>query len=83
MKAAAKDVGKWSYGSGDGGGVGAKIKAKMKNAMVEKYGEFAISLGLNNEMDTELNMSPEAKLRRQALYQKEKADEMFENFNKK
>jgi hypothetical protein len=44
--------------------VGGKKKTKMKAAIVEKYGEYAIALGLNNEFDTELNMSPEAKLRR-------------------
>jgi hypothetical protein len=36
----------------------------MKNSTIEKYGAFAIDLGINDEMNTELNMSPEGKLRR-------------------
>lgn len=65
---AAQEVGKWAYGSGEGT---VKTKSKMKSAVVEKYGEYAISLGINNEQDTELNTSPEAKMRRQRLYEKE------------
>jgi hypothetical protein len=79
LRQAAVDIGKWSYGSGEGG---SKFKAKMKTALVEKYGEFAISLGISNEQDTELNMSPEAKLRRQQMYQREKAEELLEQLSK-
>jgi hypothetical protein len=43
-------------------------KTYMKHPMIEKYGAYAIDLGIQNEMDTELNMSPEGKLRRKALY---------------
>jgi len=39
----------------------------MKHPLIEKYGSYAIDLGIQNEMDTELNMSPEGKLRRKAL----------------
>ena len=39
-------------------------KKRSKDIMIERYGAFAIVLGINNEMDTELNMSPEGKLRR-------------------
>lgn len=55
----------------------------MKHAIIERYGEFAINLGIQNEMDTELNMSPEGKLRRKALYQKDEAQKQFEEFSKK
>jgi hypothetical protein len=34
-------------------------------------------------MDTELNMSPEANIRRKALYQKDEANKQFEEFKKK
>lgn len=39
-------------------------KSHMKHPMIEKYGGFAINLGINNELNTELNMSPEGKMRR-------------------
>ena len=55
----------------------------MKNPMVEKYGSFAIDLGINNQEDTELNMSPEGQLRRKALQQKDLADKKFEDFSNK
>ena len=42
-----------------------------------------IDLGINNEFDTELNMSPEGKLRRKALVQKEEADKKMDEFRKK
>ena len=40
------------------------VKSHNRHPMVEMYGAYAIDLGINNEMDTELNMSPEGKLRR-------------------
>lgn len=55
----------------------------MKHHLIERYGEFVINLGIQNEMDTELNMSPEGKLRRKALYQKDEANKQFEEFKKK
>jgi len=55
----------------------------MKHPLIERYGEYAIDLGIQSEMDTELNMSPEGKLRRKALHQKEVADKYFEEFSKK
>ena len=55
----------------------------MKHPLIERYGEYAIDLGIQNEMDTELNMSPEGMLRRKALHQKEQADKYFEEFSKK
>ena len=54
----------------------------MKHHLIERYGEFVINLGIQNEMDTELNMSPEGKLRRKALYQKDEANKQFEEFKK-
>lgn len=63
LRDAATNVTKYSFITGD--------KTFMKHAMVEKYGEFAINLGIQNEMDTELNMSPQGKLRRKALYQQD------------
>ena len=57
-------------------------KSHMRHALVEKYGAYAIDLGIQNEMDTELNMSPEGKLRRNALVAKEEADKRFEEFVK-
>lgn len=67
---------KWSL-------IGANPKNNMKHPIIEKYCDFAINLGINNEMDTELNMSPEGKLRRKALIQKEEASKYFEEFSKK
>lgn len=55
----------------------------MKHPINEIYGSFAIDLGINNEMDTELNMSPEGKLRRKGLEDKVSADKYFEEFTKK
>ena len=46
----------------------------MRGELVERYGEFSIDLGLNNEMDTDLNMSEQGKLRRKALHQKDEAE---------
>ena len=57
-------------------------KSHMKHPITEKYGAFAINLGINNELDTELNMSPEGKLRRNALVAKDEADKKFEDFGK-
>ena len=45
-------------------------KSHMKHPMTELYGSFAINLGINNLLDTELNMSPEGKLRRKGLEDK-------------
>ena len=58
-------------------------KTFMKHPLIERYGEYAIDLGIQNEMNTELNMSPEGKIRRQALHQKAQADKYFEEFSKK
>jgi len=80
LKNAAYEVSKWAI-LGNASQVGGK--SRLKNPLVEKYGEFAIDLGINNEFDTELNMSPEGKLRRKALYQKDLADKKFEDFSKK
>ena len=55
----------------------------MKDAIIEKYGSYAIDLGINSEMNTELNMSPEGKLRRNTLVAKEEADKRLEDFSKK
>lgn len=46
----------------------ANKRSAMRHEVVERYGAYAIDLGLNNEFDTDLNMSPEGKLRRMALY---------------
>lgn len=64
-------------------GFNPSFKSHNKHPMVEKYGAYAIDLGINNEMDTELNMSPEGKLRRQGLIDKDNADKYFEEFTKK
>lgn len=45
-------------------GTNPGFKSHMRHPMIEMYGAYAIDLGINNEMDTELNMSPEGKLRR-------------------
>lgn len=37
---------------------------KMKDAIIEKYFDKTIKLGLYNENNTDLNMSPEGKFRR-------------------
>lgn len=60
LRDAANNVTKYSLIEG--------TKTYMKHPMVERYGEYAINLGIQNEMDTELNMSPEGKLRRKALH---------------
>lgn len=60
LKEASYQMSKWGL-------IGANSKNNMKHPMVEKYCDFAINLGINNELDTELNMSPEGKLRRKAL----------------
>ena len=78
MKAAANEMTKWAVcGSTPG------VKSHMKHPMVEMYGSYAIDLGINNELDTELNMSPEGKLRRKGLQDKVDADKYFEEFTKK
>lgn len=61
LKVAAENASRWAILGANGPG---GKKNNMKNSMIEKYGSFAIDLGINNEMDTELNMSPEGKLRR-------------------
>ena len=58
-------------------------KSFMKHPIIEKYGAYAIDLGIQNEMDTELNMSPEGKLRRKALEMKDQSDKKFDKFGKK
>jgi hypothetical protein len=80
MTAASYEASKWSI---CGPGAPNFPKSHMRHPMVEKYGSFAINLGINNELDTELNMSPEGKLRRQALVAKDEADKKFEEFAKK
>ena len=50
--------------------------------MIELYGTFAITLGINNEMDTELNMSPEGHLRRKKIQDKIEASKKQEQFRK-
>ena len=59
MRDAASNITKYAIIEG--------TKTYMKHPIIERYGEFAIDLGIQNEMDTELNMSPEGKLRRKAL----------------
>ena len=80
MKRAAYEVSRWAI---VGSGAPNAPRRAMKSAVVEKYGQYAIDLGIQNEMDTELNMSPEGKLRRKALYQKDSADKRFADFGKK
>ena len=55
----------------------------MKQPMLEKYCDLTLKLGLTNEMETPLNMSPEGKNRRQTMYQKEKAEKYLEEFANK
>ena len=64
LKMAAREASRWGI---VGAGAPNAPKNRMKHPMVEKYGAFAVELGINNEMDTELNMSPEGKLRRKAI----------------
>ena len=52
----------------------------MRHPIVEKYGAYAIDLGIQNTMDTNLNMSAAAALRRAALVAREDADKRFEEF---
>ena len=77
MKEASYMASKWAI---CGPGAPNFPKSHMRNPMVEKYGAFAINLGINNELDTELNMSPEGKLRRNALVAKDEADKKLEEF---
>lgn len=78
LRAAANEMTKWAVC-----GTTPGVKSHMKHPMVELYGSYAIDLGINNEMDTELNMSPEGKLRRKGLQDKIEADKYFEEFTKK
>jgi len=79
LKNAAYQAVKWSYlGSGNP----ANKKKPMRHELVERYGAFSIDLGLNNEFDTDLNMSEAGKIRRKALYQADDAKKAFENFSK-
>ena len=55
LRRAAFEATKWSY---LGAGNPAAQKKLMRHELVERYGAFAIDLGLNNEFDTDLNMSP-------------------------
>jgi len=55
LRAAAFEAIKWSY---LGAGNPANKKKLMRHEAIERYGAFAIDLGLNNEFDTDLNMSP-------------------------
>ena len=61
MKDASYLASKWAI---CGPGNPSAPKSHMKHPAIEKYGGFAINLGINNELDTELNMSPEGKMRR-------------------
>ena len=64
LKTATFECSKWAIVGANAPGA---QKNRTKHPMVEKYGSFAIMLGINNEFDTELNMSPEGKMRRKAL----------------
>jgi hypothetical protein len=77
---AATEASRWAIVGANNPGA---PKSRTKHALVEKYGSYAIDLGINNEFDTELNMSPEGKLRRKALVQKEEADKKMDEFRKK
>lgn len=44
----------------------------MKDAIIEKYFDKTIKLGLYREDNTDLNMSPEGKIRRSKLYESER-----------
>ena len=44
----------------------------MKDAIIEKYIDKTIKLGLYREDNTDLNMSPEGKIRRSKLYESER-----------
>jgi len=61
MRVAAIEASRWKIVGANNPGA---PKSRLKHDMVELYGSFAVMLGINNEMDTELNMSPEGKLRR-------------------
>ena len=74
LRKAATDTVKWRT-------AGMGSKAFMKHPDIEMYGEYAINLGIMDEMNTELNMSPEGKIRRKALYQKKEADKQFQKFS--
>ena len=41
---------------------------RMKHPDVERYIDFAVKLGLQDENDVDINMSPEGKLRRSKLF---------------
>lgn len=77
LKLAANDATRWAI---IGANNPAAPKSRMKHPMVEKYGEMAIDLGVNNEMESELNCSPEGKLRRKALKDKDEAEERQTKF---
>jgi hypothetical protein len=64
LRMAATEASRWAIVGANNPGA---PKSRTKHALVEKYGSYAIDLGINNEFDTELNMSPEGKLRRKAL----------------
>jgi hypothetical protein len=79
MRTAAREATRWAI---IGANNPAAPKSRLKYPLVEIYGEYAINLGINNPDDTELNMSPEGMLRRQALRDKEQAKKNFEEFAK-
>lgn len=64
LRMAAREASRWAIVGANAPGA---AKSRMKHPVIERYGAFAITLGINNEFDTELNMSPEGKLRRKAL----------------
>ena len=79
-RAAAFEASKWAR---LGAAAPNAPKSRMKDAIIEKYGAYAIDLGINSEFNTELNMSPEGKLRRKTLVDKEEADKRLDDFGKK
>lgn len=77
MRVAATDATRWTI---VGANNPAAPKSRMKHPMVEKYGAMAIDIGINNEMESELNCSPEGKLRRKALKDQDEANERQRQF---
>lgn len=80
LRMAAREASKWAI---CGANAPNAPKNRMKHEMIEKYGEFAVELGIQSELDTELNMSPQGKLRRKALRDKDEAEKRFLEFSKK
>ena len=68
---------RWSY---LGAGNPANRKKEGRHEDVERYGAFAIDLGLNDELNTDLNMSEAGRLRREDLNRKADAKSKFEQY---